>query len=79
MNWPTIYRYEGRWWHGGMHRWDSDTAWSLTRELFWMLRHGTMRACWQWPKLVFGIGRGWYDGPFWFVHFGVFTVDLWVD
>lgn len=77
LKWPTIYRYQGRWWHGGLGpRWHEESNWKLAKELFWLLRHGTFYACWQWPQLIFGAGRDWYDGPIWFLHVGVFSVDL---
>lgn len=79
MNWPAIYRYEGRWWHGGLTRWPSDSPRKLLREFFWLCRHGEFAACWQWPvreHLIFGMGREWYDGPIWFVHAGFFSIDL---
>lgn len=65
-------------WMGGIERhFEGDVG--LCRELWWLIRHGKFRACWQWPELVFGAGRVWYDGPGWYVHFGFFSVDLWSD
>lgn len=81
MRWPTIYRSEGRWWHGGIDDHGNDGGrLGLLRELLWLVRHGKFRAAWQWPKLVFGgLGRTWYDGPIWFFHAGFFSVDLSAD
>lgn len=74
---PSIYRNQGRWWHGGfdMHG-NEGGRWSAVQEFFWIVRHGKFRACWQWPELIFGIGRTWYDGPIWFAHLGIFSIDL---
>jgi hypothetical protein len=76
---PTIYRYQGRWWHGGLYRGidDTDTNRELLGELGWLIRHGQWHFGWNWPKLIFGgVGRDWYDGPIWFGHFGFFSVSL---
>jgi len=80
VRWPKLYRYNGRWWHGGWNVWgDAENGGHLAKEFLWLLRHGAFHACWQWPKreyLIFGIGRDWYDGPIWFIHAGFFSVDL---
>jgi hypothetical protein len=33
----------------------------------------------NWPQLVFGAGRTWYDGPIWSLRCGVFSIDLATD
>lgn len=71
---PKLYR--GRWWWGGLSMWETDTYSGLVCEFFWLLRHGEFHTGWQWPELLFGVGRDWYDGPIWFAHFGFFSVDL---
>jgi hypothetical protein len=77
MNWPSIYRYQGSWWHGGFDQQGNNGGWrNMLHEFGWLLRHGKVHSCWQWPQLIFGIGRTWYDGPIWFAHLGIFSVDL---
>lgn len=74
---PTIYRYEGRVWHGGFDQHGNLGGWkNMIRELLWLLRHGQWDAGWNWPELVFGVGRTWYDGPIWFANFGVWSFSL---
>lgn len=73
MKLPSIYRFQGRWWYGGFN---SGCPWAT---FWWMLWNGKYSACWQWPELVFGFGSGWYDGPYYFIHCGFFSVDLWPD
>jgi hypothetical protein len=76
MTWPTIYRYEGRWWHGGLDRHGlRDDAW-LIADLWWLMRHGEWCTGWNWPKLVFGFGRSWYDGSIWHLNLGIWSVSL---
>ena len=74
----SLYRYQGRWWHGELYRGYAATD-KIWRELFWLLRHGKYHACWQWPQLIFGADRTWYDGPIWFIHAGIFSIDLTLD
>jgi hypothetical protein len=73
---PTIYRHQGHWWHGDFGKWESDTNLKLIRELFWLICHGTWYAGWNWPQLVFGFGRMWFNGPHWHLNLGVFSVSL---
>lgn len=77
MEWPKIYRYQGRWWWGGFDQHGNKGGWRhMAGELFWLLRNGKFHTGWQWPELVFGLGRTWHDGPIWFAHLGVWSVDL---
>jgi len=73
---PTIYRYQGRWWHGGFKAFPEETAWSLLKELAWLLRHGEWCAGWEGSQLIFGFGRMWYDGPHWHLNVGVASISL---
>lgn len=73
---PTIYRYQGRIWQGGFARWETDTVPALIGELFWLMRHGTWCASPEWPRLIFGFGRMWYDGPHWHLNLGLFSVSI---
>lgn len=81
MELPKLYRYEGRWWHGGI----AQIGWrdgfkpgclDYAREIVWLARNGRLCCGWNWPELVFGAGRDWYDGPIWFLNAGVFGVSL---
>lgn len=55
---------------------DTEGSKSLLHELFWLLRNGQFNTCLQWPELIFGVGRTWYDGPIWYIHLGIFSIDL---
>jgi len=75
--WPSIYKYKGRWWFGGIETvGNKGGLWNLWREFWWLARHGEWCCGWQHPKWVFGVGRTWHDGPIWFARFGFFSVDL---
>jgi hypothetical protein len=77
MKWPSIYRYKGSWWHGGFSQHGNFGGWrNMLSEFVWLVRHGRWYFGWNWPELVFGIGRDWYDGPIWFLNAGVFSVNL---
>lgn len=81
MKLPTLYRYEGRWWHGGITPigWIEGHAvtWrDYVREIVWLARNGRFCFGWNWPQLVLGAGRDWYDGPIWFLNAGIFGVSL---
>lgn len=68
--------YQGKWWWGGWNRHGlKPNAWVIG-EFVWMVFNGKWSACWQWPELLFGIGRDWYDGPIYYIHGGFFTVEL---
>jgi hypothetical protein len=69
MRWSTIFTA-----HGTAMGWRG-----LFIEFFWLCRYGKFRVARNWPVLIFGCGRVWYDGPGWFVHCGLFSIDLWVD
>ena len=73
---PSIYRYQKRWWHGGFKIFETDTTWHLIRELFWLIRHGKWCIGWNWPELIFGFSRMYYDGPNWALHAGVVSISL---
>jgi hypothetical protein len=77
MKCPSIYRnLDGGWWHGGFDRCGMlDDVW-MVEELWWLLWHGKFWFDWRWPKLFFGMGRTWYDGPIWYIFCGFFSVEV---
>lgn len=70
---PKIPRAE---WHA---EFDALGTSSLIGELIWMARHGSWCCARNTRPLLFGGGRGWYDGPYWFLHLGWWSVSLWVE
>lgn len=73
---PTIYKYKGRRWHGGFKVFDSDTRISLLLELLCLIKKGKWCYGWNWPELIFGCSRMWYDGPHWNLNLGVLSISL---
>ena len=64
-------------WHGGFDQLGNYGGFrNMASEFFWLVWHGKFRFAWNGRKLIFGVGRTWYDGPIWFAHLGVFSVDL---
>lgn len=49
---------------------------NMLGEFLWFVRNGSW--CWgvNWPDMIVGAGRLWYDGPHWFAHFGPIGVSL---
>jgi len=74
IRWPKLY--QGKLWHGGLWRYGlKQDAWVIN-ELWDLIRTGKYHFGWQWPELVFGAGRDWYDGPIWYLHLGICSLTI---